>query len=253
MTSTAAAAAPTFDAVEDRAGSAAAQRALATLRAAFHWHAARDDEFRNPIVKTLLRVSLKARDRILDDDELRAVWAAAENGGAYGALIRLGLLTGQRREKLLTMKWDDIGSDGVWTIATEPREKGNPGELKLPELALTVIRAQPRVGGNLYVLGQLRSLSKLKREFDARLPAMPPWVVHDLRRTARSLMSRAKVPRDDAERTLGHAVGSPIARVYDRHEYADAKAAALAQLANLIARIVRPPVDNVVALPLPAA
>ena len=75
---------------------------------------------------------------------------------------------------------------------------------------------------------------------------MPHWTLHDLRRTARSLMSRAGVRPDIAERVLGHAIAG-VAGVYDRHSYADEKRAALEKLAGLVERIVNP-VANVIAM-----
>jgi integrase len=226
---------------------------FAHVRAAFHWHELRCEQFRNPVIRGLWRGSLSTRARVLDDDELRAVWKAAESAGTYGAFIRLALLTGQRREKLLTMKWADISPDGTWTVPTEEREKGNIDEVVLPKVAFDVIAAQPRKANNPYVLagrisGPIRGLGKFKREFEVKLPVMPQWQVHDLRRTARSLMSRAGVDRDIAERVLGHLVGTAVERIYDRHEYADAKADALVRLASLIDRIVHPPAGNVVPL-----
>jgi integrase len=81
-----------------------------------------------------------------------------------------------------------------------------------------------------------------KRALDKRLKAefgaLKPWVVHDLRRTARSLMSRAAVPRDHAERVLGHAMPG-VEGVYDRHSYQTEKGEALAKLADLVAKIVK--------------
>ena len=70
------------------------------------------------------------RERVLSDDEIRAVWKAAEANGQYGAFVRLALLTAQRRDKIASMKWEDVSADSTWTIATEAREKGNPGELR---------------------------------------------------------------------------------------------------------------------------
>lgn len=74
---------------------------------------------------------------------------------------------------------------------------------------------------------------------------MPRWTLHDLRRTARSLMSRAKVPADHAERVLGHVIGG-VRETYDRYEYLDEKRDALEKLAGLIELILKPPADNVV-------
>jgi integrase len=80
----------------------------------------------------------------------------------------------------------------------------------------------------------------------SRRPA-PPWVLHDLRRTARSLLSRAGISSDHAERVMGHAIDG-VEGVYDRHSYADEKAHALQRLSDLIESIINPPEGNVVAL-----
>jgi integrase len=183
-----------------------------------------------------------ARARILDDAELRMIWKQAEANGQFGAIIRLLLLTGQRREKVATIKWADL-ADGIWTIATAEREKGNAGSLALPTQALTIIEAQPRIGENPFVFAGRGSgcydISQSKRPFDAKLPKMPHWTLHDLRRTARSLMSRAGVRPDIAERVMGHAIVG-VEGVYDRHSYREEKADALRKLAALIDGIVDP-------------
>ena len=94
------------------------------------------------------RSSGAKRSRILDDDELREVWKEADSSGSFGALIKTLLLTGQRRGAVLWMRWDDISADGVWTIASEAREKINAGSLKLPAQVLQIINAQPRLASN---------------------------------------------------------------------------------------------------------
>ena len=126
------------------------------------------------------------RKRILGDAEIRAVWGAA---GQYGDFVRLALLTAQRREKLITLRWDDI-KDGLWTIRTAPREKGNPGALKLPPVAISIIEAQPRFVGIPFVFagrggGQSAMFGSgtYKAKFD-ELCGVTNWRVHDLRRTA---------------------------------------------------------------------
>jgi integrase len=186
----------------------------------------------------------RERSRILTDDEIRAIWKQAAANGTFGALVRLLLLTAQRREKVVSMRRSDVSIDGVWTIAVEAREKGNAGELVLPPAALEIIRAQPQLGDNPYILAgrggaHINGYSKAKRQFDEKLPDVAPWVLHDLRRTARSLMSRAGVRPDIAERVMGHAIAG-VEGVYDRHEYCDEKADALARLATLINTILHP-------------
>jgi integrase len=88
--------------------------------------------------------------------------------------------------------------------------------------------------------------SKAKAKFDADC-GVTGWTLHDLRRTARSLMSRASVSADVAERCLGHVI-SGVRGTYDRHAYFDEKKRAFEALAALIDRIVNPPADNVVSL-----
>jgi integrase len=150
-----------------------------------------------------------------------------------------------------TVRWSDIAADGTWTIRTEKREKGNAGILKLPQMALDIIRAQPRLARNPYVFagndGAARSFwHDHKRTLDKR-GGVESWRLHDCRRTARSLMSRAGVQSEHAERVLGHAIGG-VEGIYDRHAYTEEKADVLRRLAALIERIINPPGDNVVAL-----
>jgi integrase len=130
-----------------------------------------------------------------------------------------------------------------------------------------IIAAQPRIAGNPYVFaGSLRgrrpkqdtpkdklptgpasfnSFSQRKAELEAKLADMPHWTLHDLRRTARSLMAEAGVADNVAERVLGHALLG-VRGVYNRYDYADEKADALQRRAAKIETIVNPPSGNVV-------
>jgi integrase len=244
-----------LDVVEDKHGTRQADYALAVIRGMANWYARRHENYMSPIVRGMQRRSPKemARDRILNDDELRAVWQVASENGTHGAVIQLLLLTAQRLEKVASMKWADVSLDGVWTIPTEAREKGNANELQLPESALEIIRAQPRFANNPFIFAgrdrdHFKSWTHGKNAIDAKLPdTMPDWRLHDLRRTARSLMSRAGVRPDIAERVLGHAIPG-IGGVYDRHRYNEEKAHVLKSLAALIEKVVNPPAENVVSL-----
>lgn len=239
-----------LDHIEDNHGAFTADYTLSVLRTIATWVSKRDDAYQPPFVRGMARVSAqaRARKRILDDAELRAVWAAADSAGAYGALVKLLLLTAQRRGAVLNIKRSDIDlASGVWNVPQEERAKGVGGELKLPELALDIVRQQPRLVGNDFVfVHRGMNLERAKTRLD-EASGVSGFTLHDLRRTARSLMSRAEVRPDIAERVLGHAIGG-VAGVYDRHAYASEKADALRRLAALVGTIINPPVDNVVAL-----
>jgi len=242
-----------LDEIEDSAGARSADYALSVVRGICNWHATRADDYNSPIVRGMRRSNPKERerDRILNDDELRAVWKQAEACGTFGAFVRILLLTAQRRDTVAAMRWADVAVDGSWLIPSEDRAKGTGGELVLPPIALEIIKAQNHFADNPHVfasrgVSHLRGYSKAKAAFDAKVK-IAPWKLHDLRRTARSLMSRAGVRPDIAERVLGHAIKG-VEGTYDRHDYRDAKAHALSQLAALIEKIVAPRADNVVSI-----
>jgi integrase len=142
-----------LDQIEDKHGVRQADYALAVIRGMANWYAKRHENYASPIVKGMHRRSPKeaARSRILDDDEIRAVWKVAEANGTFGAVVRVLLLTSQRLEKVAAMRWEEVGIDGVWRIPAEAREKGNAGELVLPEIVLEIIQSQPRFADNGHV------------------------------------------------------------------------------------------------------
>lgn len=252
-----------LDTVEDERGRRTAELMLAYIRRFFNWHQARANTFVNPIVRGMLDNEDRRRDRVLNDAEIRVMWSECEKLGTFGRLVKLLLITAQRRAKCATMKWTDV-SDGVWTIAKEKREKGNADRIRLPQIALDVIADQPAVFENDYIFasvhdgggngsgrdyGSFNAFGKNKKALDKlmlkSLPDMQPWRLHDLRRTARTLMSKAKIKLDICERVLGHARDS-IVETYDVYDYEVEKTEALEKLAALIAVILDPPPQNVI-------
>jgi integrase len=231
-----------LDRIEDARGPVMADKTLASLRSIFNWHASRSDDFRSPIVRGMVRTKTheRARTRILTDDEIRIVWRTAESQGPFGRLVRFLLLTGARRNEAARMPWAELDG-GDWTLPAA-RNKTKLDLLRpLSPQALAVIG--PRPDGAVFVFTHdgvvpLRGYDKFKTAFDRAMAApIPPYRLHDLRRTARSLMSRAGVPSDHAERCLGHVIGG-IRQTYDRHDFHAEKADAYAKLARLIDRIV---------------
>jgi integrase len=232
-----------LDLLVERHGEATADKALAVLSAICRWLETRDDAFRSPIVKGMRRGSAASRDRMLTDSEIRAVWTLAEASGPLGAFVQLALLTGQRRGVLTGMRWDQIDANGVWHIPRLPRQKQSGGDLRLAPLARAIIDRQPRIAGDARVLrfSYWPSVQRFQKA-----AGLAPWRIHDLRRCARSLLSRAGVQTEISELVLGHSIKG-IQKVYDRHSYFEEKGQALARLAALIERIVSPS-DNIVTL-----
>lgn len=244
-----------LDHVEDNHGPVASQHTLVAIRRLFNWHAARGDDFLSPIVPGMARISIseRARDRTLSDDELRAVLSAAEGMGAYGALVRFILLTGTRlaeaarmnRSELKGTEWTipgaryKTGLDHVVPLSAAAQEVLNPLRVGHKGWVFTTSGDGPISGFTFFKAKLDRMvLQELRRGEPDALP-LPRWTTHDLRRTARSLMSRAGVPADHAERCLGHVIGG-VRGTYDRHAYFEEKRLAFEALAALVDRIVSP-------------
>jgi integrase len=241
-----------LDKIEDGNGPVMATRTLAYIGRVFNWHASRDDDFKSPLVRGMARSNAKerARQRILNDAELQAVWKAAEASTTpYGAMARFILLTGCRPGEAAGMTREELQAHG-WVLPAS-RNKVKLDLLRpLSDQAAAVLPTghgqfvfQTRNGtsprGGLH-----NGLRELHEASDTS-----GWTWHDLRRSARSLMSRAGVPVDHAERCLGHVIGG-VRAIYDVYEYEKEKAAAYRALASLIERIIEPPAANVTPLAL---
>jgi integrase len=237
-----------LDGIEDANGPVMADRTLALVRKIMNWHATRSDDFRSPIVKGMARTKPRerARERTLTDDELRKVWAI--NHGVFGSFIRFVLLTAARRNEASEMTWVEIDGDD-WTLPAARNKTKLDLVRPLSTAARKIIEALPKQGSFVFSsdgVTPISGFSKFKRRFD-KASGTKGWTLHDLRRTARSLMSRAGVPSDHAERCLGHVIGG-VRGVYDRHEYHREKARAFEMLAQEIARIVSGESGKVVAI-----
>jgi len=240
------------DAIEDQNGAAMADAVLDLLRRVMNWHASRSDDFTSPIVRGMRRTNARerVRSRILTDDELRAIWSAAEDAGQFGAMLRFLLLTCARRDEAARIMRAELVGD-LWTLPAARNKTKVDLERPLSGAARAVLAGLPQLAGD-YVFSSdgvkpLGGFSRRKKPFDASC-GVTGWVIHDLRRTARSLMSRAGVDSDHAERCLGHVLPG-VRGVYDRHHYRQEMLCAYETLAAVIDRIVNPPAGNVVPMP----
>jgi integrase len=232
-----------LDRIEDECGPIMANRTLGIINRVMNFHASRSDDFRSPIVRGMARGAEQARSRVLNDDELRAIWKAADYP-VYGALLRFILLTATRRNEAGKMRWAELNGDRTWIIPAA-RYKTNLDHV-IPLSALAVSILPDRNGQFVFSKNGHQAMGGYERHKRAidEASGVSGWVIHDLRRTARSLMSRAGVPSDHAERCLGHVIGG-VRGVYDRHEYFEEKRSAFEALAQLVGRIIDPS-ENVV-------
>jgi integrase len=165
------------------------------------------------------------------------------------------------------MAWTEIGADGIWTIPAERYKTKRSNHVPLSNAALTVIEARPRIDGCDYVFPSLTKtpfsgfgkskarldkaiLIDMRKRVNKRAEIKPPpnWTLHDLRRTAKTLMARAGVRPDISERVLGHVIAG-VEGTYDRHSYSDEKRDALEKLAAIVERILNPLPANVEKVP----
>jgi integrase len=246
-------------------GPVAAAHVLVALRRLFGWHAARNDDFLNPIIRGMGKdYKAEERSRVLDDNELRVIWQVAqEHRNPYSDLLRFILLTATRLREASDMNHSELNADGTeWTIPGSRYKTAVDHAIPLSSAAQALLAEVPRVGQAGWVFTTagktpISGFSKAKREFDKRVLAelrrydpeaepLPNWRTHDLRRTSRSLLSRAGISPDIAERCLGHVIGG-VRGTYDRHRYETEKLHAFEALASMIDRVVNPQ-TNVVSL-----
>ena len=236
-------------------GERTADATLKVLGAVCHWWELRDPDetFRSPIVRGMssYRAHEHRRKRVLDDSEIALLWQATAEPTIYHRLVRFLLTTGARRGEVSGMRWDELTGD-VWVLPASRDKTGEGIERPLSKLALSILDEVPRVEGNPWVFSlnsrPFNSHPRFKQRLDDQLRFAEPFVLHDLRRVVRSLLSRAGIANDISEMCLGHAVQG-IRAVYDRFKYIEQNRHAFAALASLIERIVDPtPAEKVVAL-----
>lgn len=241
-----------LDAVAAGGAPVGVNRVLAATRTMFSWAVERDILVASPVAGIKAPAKETERERVLTDDELVKVWtAAATMGGVSGAFLQSLILTAQRRDEVATMRWADLDLDvRVWTLPREATKGDRSHEVPLAPLVIEVLTALPRTGA--YVFSSTRGerpisgYSKIKARAE-QLARFDDWRIHDLRRTAGTGMARAGIAVSTISRVLNHKEGG-VTKIYNRYSYLDEKRHALETWARKVESLVRPGVDNVVAL-----
>ncbi len=244
-----------IDGVIDRGALIMANRVFAIVRKFFNWCVGRAIIEASPCLGIQLPSVETQRDRILSDEELaRVAIAADELGHPFGSIVRLLILTGQRRNEVAFMTWDEIDpASRIWTMSGERTKNGKPHTVHLSQHAIEVIEAAPQLGAFVFsTRGDVpyQAFSKSKRKLDA-ISGVSDWVLHDLRRTVVSGMARLGAAPHVADKILNHQRGtiSGVAAIYQRYEFEAERRQALdlwgAHVGNLSAGTVS---DNVIPL-----
>jgi integrase len=248
---------------------AMAGRTLAYARAAFRWAEKRGKVPGNPFQGLPISAGASARERVLRDGELAEVWAAAGTlGYPWGPFFRLAMLTLQRREEVAGMHWSEIDLEQrLWTIPSARMKNGKPHDVHLSDAARTVLLDIPRIEGCDFVLSTtsktpVSGFSKAKAALDAAIvkaraegaanvkekpESLAEWRTHDLRRSGVSTLARLGFDSIVADKILAHQPAKllGVAGIYQRHEFARERAAALDAWA---AHVTGERVDNVAPL-----
>jgi integrase len=209
------------------------------LRRFFSWSVEADILTSSPFAGLKKLHREKSRERVLADNELRRVWLAADQiGYPFGVFVKLAILTGQRRSEIAGMQRDEL-RDGDWTLPGERTKNHRVHVVPLSRQALELIEQQPCISDRFVfsVLGDkpISGFHNAKATLD-RIAGVTEWAVHDLRRTAASGMARLGVSLVVIEKVLNHVSGSlaGIVGVYQRHEFAEEKRAALQLWADYV-------------------
>jgi integrase len=215
-------------------------RVRAQVVAAFNWAIEREYLDTNPAATIKRRKIETPRDRVLTDDELRAIWRAADGlSDPSRSLVKSWILTGQRRDELRCMTWREVDLNrAVWTLPAGRNKGKRDHEIPLAPAMLALIEALPRRSHYVFTIDGARPYSGqeyLKAILD-RESGVKGWTFHDFRRTASTGMAALHVPQDTIDRVLNHAKGT-LAGTYNRHQYLDQKREALDAWAERVAFI----------------
>jgi integrase len=189
----------------------------------------------------------ESRDRTLSDDEIKAIWKAADAAAyPFGGLVQMLLLTGARRDELREATWSEFDLDGaLWTLPADRVKNGNEHWVPLSDTALQILNGMPRVKGGLLFTTTgdtpYSGLSKAKRRLD-EASGVQGWTLHDLRRTAATGMAeKCGVQPHIIEAALNHISGESkrgVAGIYNRARYADEIRKALQAWADYVDGLV---------------
>jgi integrase len=253
--------------IKEGSGTVAANRVRSSLSAMYAWAMRQVIASQNPVTNTG-RFEEHPRDRTLTDAELCIIWRATGDD-AFGKIVRLLMLTGQRADEIASLRWTEIDfATDVISLPAERVKNKRAHQVPISLPVRTILEAQPRrmnddgtIRDLLFGTGEggFSGWSKAKASLDDRIAAggklLTPWRLHDLRRTTATGLQRLGVRLEVTESILNHTSGSRagIVGVYQRHDWAPEKRIALDAWATHLMRVIEGTgANNVVSLRQPA-
>jgi integrase len=233
-----------ISAIEQRGAPVAANKTLKSIKTFIRWCVGRAVLDQSPAEGVPLPTKEVARDRVLNDQELaQVILAARQMSGPYGGIVELLALTGQRREEVAQITWDELDLAGrIWTLSKSRTKNGKEHVVHLSAESMRVLRRLDKRGPFAFsMLGSkpFDGFSKAKRDLD-QLSGVTGWRLHDLRRTCVSGMARLGLAPHVADKILNHQAGtiSGVAAVYQRHDFLSERRQALDLWGSHVGRIL---------------
>jgi integrase len=237
---------PGIAARRDGASESRARALHAALSVCFGWMLRHRRVDANPCAGVWKPRAPAARDRVLTNAEIVKFWRATDAiAGPFGAVLKLLLLTGSRLNEVSRLRWDEVSEDGAQLNIPGTRTKNHRAHaVPLAPMAQGIVASVSKIDGCPYVFttngkSPVSGWSKTKMRVDAEMQ-VPPWRLHDLRRTAVSGMGELNIRPDVIELCVNHVSGSRggIAGTYNRSELLPERRAALSRWASHVAGLV---------------
>jgi len=224
--------------IETTNGFVARNRVRSSLSAFFNWAIAEGLLDTNPVAGTAKAEEGASRERVLTREELVKLWRALGQD-RYSDIVRLLLLTGQRRGEIGKLAWSETDfAKGMIVLPAERVKNSREHALPLSRQALAILERQPRRNSSDLVFGGFNSWDNAKQRLDQRLQ-IAPWRIHDLRRTCATMLGELGIQPHHIEAILNHYSGhrSGVAGVYQRAKYSDEMRSALQRWADHVDKI----------------
>jgi integrase len=233
-----------ISAIEQRGAPVAANKALKSIKMFLRWCVGRAILDQSPAEGVPAPTKEVPRDRVLSDEELaRVILAARAIDDRYGSIVGLLALTGQRREEVAKLAWEELDlGQRVWTIPKHRTKNAKPHLVHLSDESMAVLQRMERHGPHAFAFHgskPFHHFASAKRKLD-ELSGVTGWRLHDLRRTCVSGMARLGVAPHVADKILNHQSGtiSGVAAVYQRHQFLSERKDALERWGTHVGRIV---------------